>query len=78
VKFFDKYGTLLNERQLKVVKRMLEEGPNGFAGGMNAQKYSGLCKVSKATATRDLQHLADIKAFLATGRGRSTSYQVNI
>jgi Fic family protein len=78
VKFFDKYGTLLNERQLKVVKRMLEEGPKGFAGGMNAKTYSGLCKVSKATATRDLQHLTDIKAFLLTGRGRSTSYQVNI
>ena len=78
VKFFDKYGTLLNERQLKVVKRMLEEGPNGFTGGMNAKKYSGLCKVSKATATRDLQHLAEIKAFLVTGRGRSTSYEVNI
>jgi Fic family protein len=78
VKFFDKYGTLLNERQLKVVKRMLEEGPKGFAGGMNAKKYSGLCKVSKATATRDLQQLADIKAFLVTGRGRNTSYQLNI
>jgi len=61
-----------------LVKRMLEEGPKGFAGGMNAKKYSGLCKVSKATATRDLQYLAEIKAFLVTGQGRSTSYQVNI
>jgi Fic family protein len=78
VKFFDKYGSLLNERHLKVVKRMLDEGPKGFTGGMNAKKYSGLCKVSKATATRDLQYLAHIKAFLVTGRGRSTSYQVNV
>lgn len=78
VNFFDKYGTLLNERQLKVIKRMLEEGPKGFAGGMNAKKYSGLCKVSKATATRDLQHLTEIKGFLVTGQGRITSYQVNI
>ena len=27
---------------------------------------------------QNLQHLADIKAFLVTGQGRSTSYQVNI
>jgi Fic family protein len=57
---------------------MLEEGPKGFQGGMNAGKYAGLCKVSKPTATRDLQYLAEIKAFLDSGGGRSTSYQVNI
>jgi hypothetical protein len=27
---------------------------------------------------QNLQHLADIKAFLVAGQGRSTSYQVNI
>jgi Fic family protein len=57
---------------------MLEEGPKGFTGGMNAGKYAGLCKISKATATRDLQYLAEIKAFQVFGGGRSTSYQVNL
>jgi Fic family protein len=78
VKFFDKHKNLLNERQQKVISRMLEEGPKGFTGGMNAAKYAGLCKISKATATRDLQYLAEIKAFQVFGGGRSTSYQVNL
>jgi Fic family protein len=78
VKFFDKYKNELNERHQKVISRMLEEGPKGFTGGMNAGKYAGLCKISKATATRDLQYLAEIKAFQVFGGGRSTSYQVNL
>src|SRR5262249_5898397 len=53
-KFFDRYKHLLNERQLKVIKRLLEEGPKGFDGGLHAGKYGSMTKVSKATATRDL------------------------
>ncbi len=77
-KFFDRFRNQLNERHLTVIRRMFEEGPKGFQGGMNAGKYTGLCKVSKPTATRDLQYLAEIGAFLVSGGGRSTSYQVNI
>jgi Fic family protein len=49
-------------------------------GGMNAKKYIGLTKTSKATATRDMQQLLEIGAFVLSGKagGRSTSYQVNI
>jgi len=78
VKFFDKYKSQLNKRQLKIIKRMLDEGPQGFKGGMNAGKYARIFNVSKATATRDLQYLTEIKALLVSGGGRSTSYQVNI
>jgi Fic family protein len=78
VKFFDHHKNDLNERQLTVIKRMLEEGPKGFEGGMNARKYTGITKASKATATRDLQDLANKNIFVASGGGRSTSYQVNI
>ncbi len=79
-RFFDRLKDQLNERQLIVIKRMLEEGPKGFQGGMNAAKYMGLTKTSKATATRDMQHLLEIGAFVLSGTagGRSTSYQVNI
>ena len=58
---------------------MLDEGPNGFEGGMNASKYGSITKVSKATATRDLQELLEIKAFVLLGEagGRSTRYQIN-
>ena len=79
-KFFDRYKNQLNERQRTVLKRMLEEGPKGFEGGMNARKYTGITKISKATATRDMQHLLEIGAFVPAGKagGRSTSYKVNL
>jgi Fic family protein len=79
-KFFDRYKGQLNERQVKVVRRMLEEGPKGFEGGMNARKYMGITKTSKATATRDLQQLLETGAFKLAGKagGRSTGYQVNL
>ncbi len=78
VKFFDRFRNLLNDRQITVIRGMLEEGPKGFKGGMNAKKYGGLCKVSKATATRDLQYLLEIDALIVSGGGRSTSYSVNL
>jgi Fic family protein len=78
-KFFDRFREQLNEREIKVIRRMFDEGPAGFAGGMNAKKYIGITKTSKATATRDLQHLMEIGAFVLAGNagGRSTSYQLN-
>lgn len=78
VKFFDRFRNLLNDRQMTVIKRMLDEGPKGFTGGMNAKKYGSLCKVSKATSTRDLQYLLEIDALIVSRGGRSTSYSVNL
>ncbi|MGB8190294.1 MAG: Fic family protein [Chitinophagaceae bacterium] len=79
-KFFDRFKDKLSERQLKVIRRMLDEGPEGFEGGMNASKYESITKVSKATATRDLQELLEIGAFIlfGSGGGRSTKYQVGL
>ncbi len=77
-RFFDHYKNQLNDRHLKVIKRMLDAGPDGFEGGINATKYGSLTKVSKATATRDLQHLSDIKALVVQGGGRSTRYVINL
>jgi Fic family protein len=79
-KFFDSFKDQFNDRQLTVVKRMFEEGIKGFEGGMNARKYIAITKTSKATATRDMQQLLEIGAFILADRGggRSTSYLVNI
>ena len=77
-KFFDIYRGKLNERQLKVIKRMLEEEPKGFEGGMTAQKYIAITKTSKATATRDLQMLTELSILINTGGGRNTNYTLNI
>jgi Fic family protein len=75
-RFFQRYERDLNERQLKAVRRMFEAGPEGFVGGMNARKYTALTGASKATATRDLQHLAQLGALVPTGGGRSTRYEL--
>jgi len=79
-KFFDRFKDQFNERQLKVMKRVLEEGPAGFESGINAGKYGSLTKVSKATATRDLQDLLEKGALILLGPagGRSTKYQANL
>ncbi|WP_303316844.1 Fic family protein [Flavivirga abyssicola] len=76
-KLFDRYQSQLNDRQLKAVKRMLEEGPKGFEGGMTAKKYMRITQTSKPTATRDLQKLQNLGVFKVEGDGRSTSYQIN-
>ncbi|MEX1011493.1 MAG: hypothetical protein WDZ29_05465 [Balneolaceae bacterium] len=80
VKFFDRFRDQFNERQRKVINRMLNEGPDGFEGGMNARKYVNMTKTSKATATIDMQHLLEIGAFKRLGKagGRSTRYQINL
>lgn len=79
-RFFDRHKDRLNARQLRVIQRMLEEGPDGFKGGMNARKYMAIARTSKATATRDMQDLLDIGAFIfaGTGGGRSTSYNLGV
>jgi len=77
-KFFDNHKDALNERQHKVVRRMLEEGHRGFEGGMNARKYVSIASTSKATATRDLQDLVLKGIFKPVGGGRSTRYEVNL
>jgi Fic family protein len=45
---------------------------------MNVKKYISITDTSKATATRDLQELAEMNVFAITGLGRSTSYVINI
>jgi Fic family protein len=75
-RFFDQYNLILNDRQSKVINRMLQSGPSGFEGGMSAAKYMSITKTSKATATRDLQHLYQTGIFEQQGAGRSVRYNL--
>lgn len=77
-KFFDRFSAELNSREHKAVNRMMEQGGTAFEGGLTAKKYMSLNITSKATATRDLQHMSEIGALLKTGGGRSVSYQLNL
>jgi Fic family protein len=57
---------------------MLDAEPNGFDGGMTANKYQSITKTSKATATKDLQTLAEMGVLIQQSDGRSTHYILNI
>ncbi len=79
-RFWQRHATtILNERQTKVLNRLLDTVGEEFEQGINARKYQSLAKVSKATATRDLAELQG-KGCLRRlpGGGRSTRYAVAI
>ncbi len=73
-KYFYRFQYKLNERQAKVLLRILDEGIEGFKGGLNAQKYQAISGASPATTTRDLQELVDLKALKRTGELKGTRY----
>jgi Fic family protein len=69
--------TALNERQRKVLNRLLEAGPGGFDGGMNTRKYMGMTRTSRATAYRELANLVEKGCLRPTGKGgRSSGYEI--
>lgn len=77
-KFFDKYKEQLNERQTKVINKMFDFGIEEFQGGMSAKKYMSITQTSKATATRDLQFLAELGILSLIGGGRNAKYVMTI
>lgn len=77
-RFFDRYHAQFNERQGKVIARMMREGPEGFKGGLSAENYIAITGTSRATATRDLQELVAMKALRHTGQLKGTRYHLPI
>ena len=77
-KFYDRLRGQLNERQDRTIARMMREGPDGFKGGLSAENYIRITGTSRATATRDLQDLVEMKALIRTGSLKSTRYHLNI
>ena len=73
-RYFQKFDPLLGHPERKAINKMFAAGPTGFQGGMTARKYGSINRVSRATATRTLQHLARIGALTQHGAGRSTHY----
>ena len=69
--------TVLNEREIKVLNRLIDSHGEEFNDGINASKYRSLAKVSKATATRELADLVNKGCLVKLpGGGRSTRYQL--
>lgn len=75
-KMFGRAG--LNERQTKVVNRLLDAGPGGFEGGLRNKKYMGIAHTSRPTAQRELAELVKMGVLVKLpGGGRSTSYDLD-
>lgn len=77
-KLYDRLRGQLNPRQEKALARMFREGPEGFVGGLSAEKYIGITGTPRATATRDLQDLVSKGALLRQGERKHTRYWLNI
>jgi Fic family protein len=77
-KLFGRLAGQLNARQEKALARMFREGPEGFKGGLSAEKYISLTRASRATATRDLHELVALGALARTGERKHTRYHLNL
>ena len=70
--------TKLNERQTKVITRLLDAGPDGFEGGLKNKNYMGMAHTSRATAQREMADLMQKGILIKLpGGGRSTSYDLD-
>ena len=69
--------TQLNERQKKVLNRILDAGPGNFAGGLTTRKYVSIARVSRATAFREIADMLDKNVLRQLpGKGRSVHYDL--
>jgi len=70
--------TKLNERQTKVINRLLDAGPGGFEGGLKNKTYMVMAHTSRATAQREMADLMQKGILMKLpGGGRSTSYEID-
>lgn len=68
----------LTDRQKKVINRLLDEGPEGFVGGMTTQKYASMTHCSRATAFRELDQLTELGILRREGQGRAVRYELRM
>lgn len=70
-RFWDQIANVrLNERQVKVLNRMLD----GFEGNLTTTKWAKLTKCSQDTAYRDILALIELGVLKSEGAGRGTIY----
>ncbi|PCJ19603.1 MAG: cell filamentation protein Fic [Candidatus Cloacimonadota bacterium] len=70
--------TILNERQLKLLNKLLDMGIDNFKGNINTRKYASITKTSKTTASRELKDLLNKNCIIQCEgtSGRNISYEV--
>lgn len=80
-KFWDRARAYaLNERQIKVLNKVIDVGMAEFEGGLNTKKYAAIAKTSIPTAKRDISKLVeyDLLKQVEGSAGRNTKYTVNV
>jgi Fic family protein len=76
--FWSRIKTIpVNERQRKVIQKMLDTGIRGFAGGITTRKYVSMTKTSAATAYRELDDMNRKGILRQFGAGRSVRYELD-
>lgn len=81
IRFWNKARLVaLNDRQIKVINRLLDIGIDNFEGALSAKKYMAMTKTSIATAKRDIQALLkhELLQQVDGTAGRSTRYMLHI
>lgn len=76
--FWKKHSQIqLNDRQRKVIAKLMGAGDKEFAGGLTTRKYVGMTKISRATAFREINDLVTKRVIRhLSGKGRSVSYEI--
>jgi Fic family protein len=77
-KLLDRLRGQLNQRQEKALLRMLQEGPEGFKGGLSASNYGTITGASPATTTRDLTDLIVKGALQRIGERKHARYHLTL
>jgi Fic family protein len=80
-KFWDKAREFpLNERQLKVINKVLDIGIEHFEGGLSTKKYASVTNTSVPTAKRDITQLIEYGLIhqVKGSAGRNTRYDLNV
>lgn len=78
-RYFERFSTQMNDRQIKALKDLFERGPARLDEGLSARRYRRTTGASRQTATRDLGDLVTKGALLPpTGAGPSTRYAVSM
>ncbi|OCR18217.1 hypothetical protein BA917_09105 [Helicobacter pullorum] len=71
-KFWDFYvQNNFNERQKKVINKILDIGEDNFKGNLNLRKYASIAKTDFETAKRDIDELIKLGCFKQEGKSYS-------
>ncbi len=73
-KLLQDYQEELNDRQVKIIKKLFDTGLEGFKGGLSAKNYMTINNCAASTATRDLQYLVGLGILRKQGELKATRY----